>query len=122
MAIGTPGRIRALLAAQVLPTGSIRMVILDEADQLMQASFQEDMQDILQALPGTKQVPGCLPEAVTRQACDEPASTHAWVLQLVPCCAALRCGPCLCARMLGMCLVAAHVLMSAQLALHQDTA
>ena len=57
--IGTPGRIRALLAAKALPTSHMRMVILDEADQLMQHVFQEDMGEILSAVPSGKQVPCC---------------------------------------------------------------
>ena len=57
--IGTPGRVRALLAAKALPTSHMRVVILDEADQLMQPVFQEDMQDILSVLPASKQVLRC---------------------------------------------------------------
>lgn len=56
IAIGTPGRIQNLLETGCLKTESIRMFILDEADKLLEESFQQQINWIYSALPDNKQM------------------------------------------------------------------
>ena len=53
--IGTPGRIMDHLRRRTLRLGSLRMVILDEADEMLNMGFLEDMETILSALPEERQ-------------------------------------------------------------------
>ncbi|GFS83119.1 probable ATP-dependent RNA helicase DDX20, partial [Nephila pilipes] len=54
--VGTPGRIRQLIVRKILMTNSIRLLVLDEADQLLQSSFKSDLDAIFQMIPKEKQV------------------------------------------------------------------
>ena len=56
MAVGTPGRLLALLGAKAIPTRQVSTLIMDEADQLMGTSFHADVMSILAELPASKQV------------------------------------------------------------------
>ncbi len=60
IAVGTPGRVGSLLETGVLQPGMMRMLVLDEADQLMTESFAEDVRC---AASGKQQelVPGLAP-------------------------------------------------------------
>ena len=49
--IGTPGRIVEHLNRKSLDPGTIRMIVLDEFDKSLTMGFQEQMAEILQALP-----------------------------------------------------------------------
>lgn len=49
--VGTPGRILHLITNGVLKTTDIRLFVLDEADQLMSTSFQNDIRAIRKHLP-----------------------------------------------------------------------
>ena len=60
VAVGTPGRLRALLGARAMPTQQVRMLALDEADQLMSSTFRADVEAIIAELPACRQV-GRLP-------------------------------------------------------------
>ncbi|RKP34360.1 P-loop containing nucleoside triphosphate hydrolase protein, partial [Dimargaris cristalligena] len=51
IAVGTPGRLSQLLINGAFQTHSFRTLILDEADKLMEESFQSTVQDIAQLLP-----------------------------------------------------------------------
>lgn len=53
--VGTPGRMLDLIRKQVLDLGSVRFVVLDEADQMLSMGFIEDMAAILQETPPTRQ-------------------------------------------------------------------
>ena len=53
--IGTPGRIKALIDEGVLRTEHIKLFVLDEADKLMQDSFQKAILSIIKALSKQKQ-------------------------------------------------------------------
>lgn len=56
MAVGTPGRVLALLQRGALPVSRIRLLALDEADKLLGGeSFAEDVLAILGCLPERKQ-------------------------------------------------------------------
>ncbi|XP_064605221.1 uncharacterized protein LOC135470297 [Liolophura sinensis] len=56
VAIGTPGRIKQLIENDMLKTESIRLFILDEADKLLEESFQEQINWIYSMLPDNKQM------------------------------------------------------------------
>lgn len=43
VAVGTPGRLRALIESRALATDTIRQFVLDEADRLMESSFSKDI-------------------------------------------------------------------------------
>lgn len=54
--VGTPGRVQALMSLGVLNTDALRMVVLDEADQLLHPSFHGTVSFILSRLPPRRQV------------------------------------------------------------------
>ncbi|MEO5766866.1 MAG: DEAD/DEAH box helicase, partial [Polyangia bacterium] len=54
VAIGTPGRLVDLLKRQRLELSELRVVVLDEADEMLDLGFREDLQTILQAAPATR--------------------------------------------------------------------
>eukprot|EP00088_Acartia_fossae_P058660 TRINITY_DN689_c0_g1_i1.p1 TRINITY_DN689_c0_g1~~TRINITY_DN689_c0_g1_i1.p1 ORF type:complete len:701 (-),score=69.58 TRINITY_DN689_c0_g1_i1:320-2422(-) len=56
MAIGTPGRMKQLITEKCLNPDTVRLVVLDEADKLLEQSFLEDTTNILNMLPSSKQV------------------------------------------------------------------
>src|SRR5579871_1909537 len=51
VAIGTPGRLVDLLRRARLPLGGLKVVVLDEADEMLDLGFREDLETILQAAP-----------------------------------------------------------------------
>ena len=53
--VGTPGRVKALIEHNILDTTSIRMLVLDEADQLFADSFEGQVTSIVSALSPRKQ-------------------------------------------------------------------
>ncbi|KAK3103570.1 hypothetical protein FSP39_020216 [Pinctada imbricata] len=56
IAVGTPGRIKQMIESNIMKTESIRMFILDEADKLLEESFQEQINWIYSSLPDNKQM------------------------------------------------------------------
>ena len=56
MAVGTPGRLKQVLDEGILNADTVRLVIMDEADKLLEPSFITDTTHILNALPQNKQV------------------------------------------------------------------
>lgn len=56
IAVGTPGRIKQLIETNIMNTDSIRMFVLDEADKLLEESFQEQINWIYSTLPENKQM------------------------------------------------------------------
>ena len=52
--IGTPGRLVDLLKRQRLELADVRVVVLDEADEMLDLGFREDLQTLLQAAPETR--------------------------------------------------------------------
>ncbi|XP_013190693.1 probable ATP-dependent RNA helicase DDX20 isoform X3 [Amyelois transitella] len=54
--VASPGRLRHLIQDKYIDTTSVRLLILDEADKLMEKSFQEDIKNIISFLPTQKQV------------------------------------------------------------------
>ncbi len=55
IAVGTPGRILDHLRRDVLDLRLVSTVVLDEADRMLDMGFEEDMQQILGALPEKRQ-------------------------------------------------------------------
>lgn len=53
--IGTPGRIMDHIRRRTLKLDQIRLVVLDEADEMLNMGFLEDIRTILQAVPENRQ-------------------------------------------------------------------
>ncbi|OMP06018.1 hypothetical protein COLO4_08388 [Corchorus olitorius] len=55
VAVGTPGRIIDLLKRGALNLQEVQFLVLDEADQMLQVGFAEDVETILERLPANRQ-------------------------------------------------------------------
>ncbi|CAL0315856.1 unnamed protein product [Lupinus luteus] len=55
IAVGTPGRIIDLLNRGALDLKEVQFMVIDEADQMLQVGFQEDVEKILERLPANRQ-------------------------------------------------------------------
>jgi ATP-independent RNA helicase DbpA len=53
--VGTPGRILDVLRKDALPLASLKTLVLDEADRMLDMGFAEDIADILQRTPSHRQ-------------------------------------------------------------------
>ncbi|MCF8224347.1 MAG: DEAD/DEAH box helicase [Bacteroidales bacterium] len=53
--VGTPGRVRDLIDRKVLKVQKIRFLVLDEADEMLQMGFKEELDAILSGTPSEKQ-------------------------------------------------------------------
>ncbi len=53
--VGTPGRVMDHMRRRTLKTGNIRMVVLDEADEMLNMGFREDIETILEDMPEERQ-------------------------------------------------------------------
>lgn len=49
--VGTPGRIRDHIERKTLDLSQVKYVVLDEADEMLNMGFQEEVEDILQHVP-----------------------------------------------------------------------
>jgi len=54
--VGTPGRTLDLIKRKALKINTIKWLVLDEADEMLNMGFQEDLDAILESSPSTKQV------------------------------------------------------------------
>lgn len=54
--VGTPGRVYDMMQRRILQPDRIRLLILDEADEMLSAGFRENIYDIFQMLPEHIQV------------------------------------------------------------------
>jgi ATP-dependent RNA helicase DeaD len=52
--VGTPGRLRDHLERGVLDLSALAAVVLDEADEMLDMGFREDLEEILDATPDTR--------------------------------------------------------------------
>ncbi|MBK8499446.1 MAG: DEAD/DEAH box helicase [Flavobacteriales bacterium] len=52
--VATPGRLLDLLGREAIDLGTVQTVVLDEADEMLNMGFQEDLTDILQNTPEDK--------------------------------------------------------------------
>ena len=53
--VGTPGRMLDLIKRKVVKVGKIRWLVLDEADEMLNMGFKEDLDAILAGTPADKQ-------------------------------------------------------------------
>ncbi|XP_022668617.1 eukaryotic initiation factor 4A-I-like isoform X3 [Varroa jacobsoni] len=54
--VGTPGRVYDMIQRRALRTDSIRMFVLDEADEMLSRGFKEQIHDVFKTLSDTTQV------------------------------------------------------------------
>lgn len=54
--VGTPGRVHDMIQRRMLKTDSMKMFVLDEADEMLSRGFTEQIYDIFQLLPQSTQV------------------------------------------------------------------
>ncbi len=52
--VGTPGRLRDHLERRALKVSALKTVVLDEADEMLDMGFREDLQFILETTPATR--------------------------------------------------------------------
>ena len=65
--VGTPGRLRDHLERRALKVSSLKAVVLDEADEMLDMGFREDLQFILETTPETRRTllfSATLPKAI----------------------------------------------------------
>ena len=53
--VGTPGRILELIQKQALPLKALKVLVLDEADRMLDMGFADDLRSILEAAPVQRQ-------------------------------------------------------------------
>ncbi|MEI8361344.1 MAG: DEAD/DEAH box helicase [bacterium] len=53
--VGTPGRVHDLIRRKILKLQTIRFVVLDEADEMLDLGFKDDLDEILADTPKSKQ-------------------------------------------------------------------
>jgi len=76
--VGTPGRLKDLMNRRILDLGYVRMAVLDEADEMLDIGFADDMEFILKRTPSTRQtalfsatIPGFI-RGLIRRYLDDP--------------------------------------------------
>ena len=71
--VGTPGRVRDLIERKILKIEKIRWLVLDEADEMLQMGFKEELDAILGGTPKEKQTllfSATMPQGVYRIASE----------------------------------------------------
>ena len=53
--VGTPGRIQELMEKQVLPLATVKVLVLDEADRMLDMGFAETIELVVKAVPEMRQ-------------------------------------------------------------------
>ncbi len=53
--VGTPGRVLELIQRQALPLIAIKVLVLDEADRMLDMGFADDLRSIIEAMPTQRQ-------------------------------------------------------------------
>lgn len=54
--VGTPGRVMDHLRRHTIKTGEIKMIVLDEADEMLNMGFREDIETVLKDMPEEHQM------------------------------------------------------------------
>lgn len=54
--VGTPGRVMDHLRRHTIKTANVQMIVLDEADEMLNMGFREDMETILSQMPEEHQM------------------------------------------------------------------
>lgn len=57
MVSGTPGRVFDMIKRRALRTREMKMLVLDEADEMLSKGFKEQIYDVYRYLPPETQVP-----------------------------------------------------------------
>ncbi|MFW5860598.1 MAG: DEAD/DEAH box helicase [Planctomycetota bacterium] len=80
--VGTPGRVMDHLRRGTLDTGSLRCLVLDEADEMLRMGFIEDVEWILEQLPRDRQMalfsatmPGPI-RSIAKRHLDQPVAVR----------------------------------------------
>ncbi len=55
LVVGTPGRLMDHIERRTLKLGTVRMIVLDEADEMLNMGFREDIEEILKSVPDDRQ-------------------------------------------------------------------
>jgi len=55
LVVGTPGRILELIQKEALPLKGIKLLVLDEADRMLDMGFADDLRSIIEATPRQRQ-------------------------------------------------------------------
>ncbi len=90
LVVGTPGRLLDLHAHNALPLDELHLLVLDEADRLLEMGFADEMTRLLRLLPQARQTllfSATLPGAVQQLAHDvlrDPASFDARLVDAAP--------------------------------------
>ncbi|HDN04850.1 MAG TPA: DEAD/DEAH box helicase [Chloroflexi bacterium] len=69
--VGTPGRLQDLIRQKMLDLSQVHTVVLDEADEMLSMGFVDDVENILQETPSTRQTTlfsATLPQSIRRLA------------------------------------------------------
>ncbi|MBK6660242.1 MAG: ATP-dependent RNA helicase DbpA [Proteobacteria bacterium] len=53
--VGTPGRIQELIEKQVLPLDGVKVLVLDEADRMLDMGFADALDWVVKSVPGARQ-------------------------------------------------------------------
>ncbi len=53
--VGTPGRVNDLIRRRILKLGNIEWLVLDEADEMLDMGFKEELDSIMEVTPKSKQ-------------------------------------------------------------------
>lgn len=67
--VGTPGRVMDHMRRHTIRTGEVRMIVLDEADEMLDMGFREDIETILADMPEERQMAlfsATMPEPILR--------------------------------------------------------
>jgi len=67
--VGTPGRVRDLINRRILKIQKIKWLVLDEADEMLNMGFKEELDAILESTPAEKQTflfSATIPKAILR--------------------------------------------------------
>ena len=51
LVVGTPGRVKDLIEKRILDASCVRAIVLDEADEMLDAGFKDQIQDVIEMLP-----------------------------------------------------------------------
>ena len=54
--VGTPGRVSDMIERRALNVNSIKMFVLDEADEMLSRGFKDQIYDVFRKLPSSVQV------------------------------------------------------------------
>ncbi len=73
--VGTPGRLSDHIKRGSLDTAGIRVVVLDEADEMLDMGFREELEHILEGTPETRRT---LMFSATVTRCWTWASAKSW--------------------------------------------